>query len=206
MASSAQNRRGGIGCLRVMSHLCADRRGVGYGVTREMIESGFDKDKHPAFDRIPSSRLGVLPLVFRFVIPRRRSTAVFTARLGKPATSRPRRDSDQRTFGKCCGDGRGTRIKEWPCDPQDFRPSCRCDRLQGWRWLPRRPSRSGVLHLECEPPRSKRDRTVKRELRITHHHASPYWASSNEAASCNSVVLTDLANGQMRVDDGYQRF
>jgi C-terminal processing protease CtpA/Prc len=76
------NTGGGIGCLRVMSHLCADRRGVGYSVTRDMMKNGFDKNTLPAFDRIPSSKLGVFPLVFRFVIPRRRSVAVFTERLG----------------------------------------------------------------------------------------------------------------------------
>jgi C-terminal processing protease CtpA/Prc len=76
------NTGGGIGCLRVMSHLCPDRRGVGYSVTREMIKKGFDKNRLPAFDRIPASKLGVIPLVFRFVIPRRRSVAVFTEQLG----------------------------------------------------------------------------------------------------------------------------
>lgn len=76
------NTGGGIGCLRVMSHLCADRRGVGYSVTRDMMKNGFDKDRLPAFDRIPSSKLGVVPLIFRFAIPRRRSVAVFTECLG----------------------------------------------------------------------------------------------------------------------------
>lgn len=76
------NTGGGIGCLRVMSQLCGDRRGVGYSVTREMMKNGFDKTRLPAFDRIPSSKLGVFPLVFRFVLPRRRSVAVFTERLG----------------------------------------------------------------------------------------------------------------------------
>jgi C-terminal processing protease CtpA/Prc len=76
------NTGGGIGCLRVMSHLCSDRRGVGYSVTRDMMKNGFDKNRLPAFDRIPSSKLGVFPLVFRFVIPRRRSVAVFTEQLG----------------------------------------------------------------------------------------------------------------------------
>jgi hypothetical protein len=42
-----------------------------------MMKNGFDKNRLPAFDRIPSSKLGVFPLVFRFVIPRRRSVAVF---------------------------------------------------------------------------------------------------------------------------------
>jgi C-terminal processing protease CtpA/Prc len=77
------NTGGGIGCLRVMSHLCADRRGVGYSVTRDMIKNGFDKDRLPAFDGIPSTKLGVVPLIFRFALPRRRSVAVFTERLGE---------------------------------------------------------------------------------------------------------------------------
>jgi C-terminal processing protease CtpA/Prc len=76
------NTGGGIGCLRVMSHLCADRRGVGYSVTRDMIKNGFDKNRLPVFDGIPSSKLGVVPLICRFAIPRRRSVAVFTERLG----------------------------------------------------------------------------------------------------------------------------
>jgi C-terminal processing protease CtpA/Prc len=76
------NTGGGIGCLRVMSQLCPDRRGVGYSVTREMMKNGFDKNRLPVFDRIPASKLGVVPLIFRFAIPRRRSVAVFTERLG----------------------------------------------------------------------------------------------------------------------------
>jgi hypothetical protein len=34
------NTGGGIGCLRLMSHLCADRRGVGYSVGRKLARSG----------------------------------------------------------------------------------------------------------------------------------------------------------------------
>jgi C-terminal processing protease CtpA/Prc len=76
------NTGGGIGCLRVMSHLCADRRGVGYSVSRDVARKGFTKERLPAFDHIPTSKLGVLPLIFRFARARR-SVAVFTEALGR---------------------------------------------------------------------------------------------------------------------------
>jgi len=75
------NTVGGIGCLRLMSHLCPDRRGVGYSVTRAIARKGYAKERLPQFDRIPSSKLGVLPLLFRFA-GRGRSVAVFTEALG----------------------------------------------------------------------------------------------------------------------------
>ena len=75
------NTGGGIGCLRLMSHLCADRRGVGYSVSREVARRGYDKEKLPAFDRIPGSKLGVVPLILRFARAKR-SVAVFTEALG----------------------------------------------------------------------------------------------------------------------------
>lgn len=78
------NTGGGIGCLRVMSHLCADRRGVGYSVGREIAKKGFSKERLPAFDHIPTSKLGVVPLIFRFARARR-SVAVFTEALGQQA-------------------------------------------------------------------------------------------------------------------------
>jgi carboxyl-terminal processing protease len=75
------NTGGGIGCLRLMSHLCPDRRGVGYSVGRSTARKGYVKERLPAFDRIPSSKLGVIPLMFRFA-GARRSVAVFTEALG----------------------------------------------------------------------------------------------------------------------------
>ncbi|MEZ5318346.1 MAG: S41 family peptidase [Vicinamibacterales bacterium] len=75
------NTGGGIGCLRLMSLMCSDRRGVGYSVSRAVAKRGFDKEKLPAFDRIPSSKLGVLPLALRFARAKR-SVAVFTEALG----------------------------------------------------------------------------------------------------------------------------
>jgi len=78
------NTGGGIGCLRLMSHLCPDRRGVGYSVTRATARKGYTKERLPQFDRIPASKLGVIPLLFRFA-GRGRSVAVFTEALGPQA-------------------------------------------------------------------------------------------------------------------------
>jgi C-terminal processing protease CtpA/Prc len=75
------NTGGGIGCLRLMSHLCPDRRGVGYSVGRSLAQKGYAKERLPAFDRIPSSKLGVVPLIFRFALAGR-SVAVYTEALG----------------------------------------------------------------------------------------------------------------------------
>jgi C-terminal processing protease CtpA/Prc len=75
------NTGGGIGCLRLMSQLCPDRRGVGYSVSRQLARKGYAKERLPQFDRIPSSKLQVLPLMVKFGIAGR-SVAVFTEALG----------------------------------------------------------------------------------------------------------------------------
>ena len=75
------NTGGGIGCLRLMSHLCPDRRGVGYSISRAVAQKGYQKERLPAFDRIPASKAGVIPLIVRFAFAGR-SVAVFTEALG----------------------------------------------------------------------------------------------------------------------------
>jgi carboxyl-terminal processing protease len=75
------NTGGGIGCLRLMSLLCDDRRGVGYSLGRDALEAGRTKVQLPAFDRIPASKWGVLPLFVKFARAGR-SVAVFTEALG----------------------------------------------------------------------------------------------------------------------------
>jgi C-terminal processing protease CtpA/Prc len=75
------NTGGGIGCLRLMSTFCCDRRGVGYSLGRDAARAGRTKEQLPAFDRIPASKLGVIPLIVRFARAGR-SVAVFTERLG----------------------------------------------------------------------------------------------------------------------------
>jgi carboxyl-terminal processing protease len=76
------NTGGGMGCLRLMSHLCADSRGVGYSIGRALARKGYDKERLPRFNYIPSSKLGVLPLMLRFGLAGR-SVAVFTEALGR---------------------------------------------------------------------------------------------------------------------------
>jgi C-terminal processing protease CtpA/Prc len=78
------NTGGGIGCLRLMSLLCPDRRGVGYSVGRAAALKGYTKERLPSFDRIPSSKLGVIPLIPKFALARG-SVAVYTERLGPQA-------------------------------------------------------------------------------------------------------------------------
>jgi len=75
------NTGGGMGCLRVMSQLCDTKRGVGYSVARKVAQNGYDKEKLPRFDRIPDTKIGLLPLAFRFAVAGR-SVAVFTEGLG----------------------------------------------------------------------------------------------------------------------------
>lgn len=75
------NTGGGIGGLRLMSHLCPDKRGVGYSVSASRMRKGFDKERLRRFDHIPSSKLGVLPLIVRFSLAGR-SVAVFSEGLG----------------------------------------------------------------------------------------------------------------------------
>jgi C-terminal processing protease CtpA/Prc len=78
------NTGGGIGCLRVMSHLCPDRRGVGYSLGPAAAKKGLTKDRLPQFDRIPSSKWGVIPLAVKFATAGR-SVAIFTEALGSKA-------------------------------------------------------------------------------------------------------------------------
>jgi C-terminal processing protease CtpA/Prc len=75
------NTGGGIGCLRLMSFLCPDRRGVGYSLGRIAALKGQPKESLPQFDHIPSSKLGAIALIPRFAFARG-SVAVFTERLG----------------------------------------------------------------------------------------------------------------------------
>lgn len=75
------NSGGGIGCLRLMSHLCAGKRGVGYTFGRTQIEKGTSKEALPTFDKIPAGKLGILPLILKFGLAGR-SVAVFSEGLG----------------------------------------------------------------------------------------------------------------------------
>ena len=76
------NTGGGMGCLRLMSHLVGDKVPVGYSLTRMKLETGVDPERLPVFDRIPSSKWGLLSLIPRFVF-RDRSVAIRTEGLGE---------------------------------------------------------------------------------------------------------------------------
>jgi C-terminal processing protease CtpA/Prc len=75
------NSGGGIGCLRLMSLLCADVRGVGYSLGKKQIVNGTRKESLARFSRIPSCKLQVLPLALRFATAGR-AVAIFTEGLG----------------------------------------------------------------------------------------------------------------------------
>lgn len=77
------NVGGGLGSLRLMSYLCPGKVPVGYSVTRDRLRNGYRKEELPRIDRIPSSKLGLLGMAFRFrFVNRDRSLALFTEGLG----------------------------------------------------------------------------------------------------------------------------
>lgn len=60
---------GGLGVLRLMSHLTPDRIPIGYTLSRKRAESGYEKEKLPKLDRLPThlpNPLGVASLALRF--------------------------------------------------------------------------------------------------------------------------------------------
>lgn len=75
------NSGGGMGCLRVMSFMTSGRLPVGYSLTRKQAQSSFDPGRFPKFDRIPSKKIGLLPLAAKFAL-RDKSIAVITEGLG----------------------------------------------------------------------------------------------------------------------------
>jgi carboxyl-terminal processing protease len=78
------NIGGGLGSLRMMSILCADKRPIGFNVSRKVAEQGYRKDRLMRIDHIPTTKLGLLGMFLRFkVLQRDRSVALFTEGLGK---------------------------------------------------------------------------------------------------------------------------
>lgn len=75
------NTGGGVGCLRLMSLVTPDRRGVGYSLTRKRAAVDFDPQRFRQFDRIPATKIGLLPLLVKFAIGDK-SIALFTEALG----------------------------------------------------------------------------------------------------------------------------
>ena len=75
------NTGGGLGCIRVMSLLTPGKSPMGYSVSRRALISGLDPQRLPVIDSIPTSRLGLLPLLIRFVA-RDKSVAISSEGLG----------------------------------------------------------------------------------------------------------------------------
>ncbi|MGH9159778.1 MAG: hypothetical protein ACRD2X_07290, partial [Vicinamibacteraceae bacterium] len=58
---------GGLGVLRLMSHLTPERLPIGYTVTRRTAERGYRKESLPRLDRIPRSKLlGIASMALRY--------------------------------------------------------------------------------------------------------------------------------------------
>jgi carboxyl-terminal processing protease len=75
------NPGGGIGGLRVMSYLTADKVPIGFSLGRSMTEHGYDRDKLPRFGHIPRFKLELLPLALKFA--GKKSVALMTEGLGR---------------------------------------------------------------------------------------------------------------------------
>jgi carboxyl-terminal processing protease len=75
------NTGGGIGGLRLMSYLTPDKLPVGYSLTKRRAENGYDKEKLPRFERIPSRKSALPWLVLRYAFVDK-SIVVVTEGLG----------------------------------------------------------------------------------------------------------------------------
>lgn len=61
---------GGLGVLRLMSHLTPDKLPIGYTVTRRRAEKGYDKNNLRRLDRLPTDRpnpLAIATMAFKYV-------------------------------------------------------------------------------------------------------------------------------------------
>ena len=75
---------GGLGVLRLMSHLTPDRVPIGYTVTRKRAEKGYDKAMLPKLDRLPTNLpnpLAIATMALKFV-GRDTSVALLSEGLG----------------------------------------------------------------------------------------------------------------------------
>ncbi|MCI0719592.1 MAG: S41 family peptidase [Acidobacteria bacterium] len=75
------NTGGGIGGLRLMSYLTPGRLPVGYSLTKRRAENGYNKEKLPCFERIPSRKSALPWLVLRYAFVDK-SIVVVTEGLG----------------------------------------------------------------------------------------------------------------------------
>ncbi|HEY1949312.1 MAG TPA: S41 family peptidase [Bryobacteraceae bacterium] len=77
------NIGGGLGSLRLMSHLCPDRRPVGYSLTKHHVQKGTKPKSLPKIHALPTSKLKQLAMFLRFkFIHKDRSLVLETEGLG----------------------------------------------------------------------------------------------------------------------------
>jgi carboxyl-terminal processing protease len=60
------NPGGGAGGLRLMGYMTPDKLPVGYSLSRKRAERGYNKEKLKRFDKIPSHKIELYGLMFRF--------------------------------------------------------------------------------------------------------------------------------------------
>ena len=152
------NTGGGIGCLRLMSHLCADRRGVGYSVGRKLARNGYDKNRLAAV-RSHSRVEAPSPAADRQVrIGRTLGRGVHRSSW-RSAPSRPGCDARERALGQRRGDGRRFRVRVSAGDARrhdDGRPTGGDERIQSGVRLSGRDARRHVLHVARHKSRGTR--------------------------------------------------
>jgi len=77
------NMGGGLGSLRLMSYLCADKVEIGHSLTRRRLKKGYEKEKLTRIGKIPASKLDLIMMALRFrFIQKDRSMVLVTEGLG----------------------------------------------------------------------------------------------------------------------------
>ena len=77
------NVGGGLGSLRLMSYLCADRRPIGHSLTRHRFAKGYDKHRLTRIGKIPSGKVELLRMALKFrFLHKDRSLVLVTEGLG----------------------------------------------------------------------------------------------------------------------------
>jgi len=107
------NVGGGLGSLRVMSSFCADRRPIGYNVTRKVADEGYRKDRLVQIDKIPTTKLAQLKMLIRFKVLHPRPFVRPVHRGSWTASIPwPRRSADQRAYEERGRDDRRLRRRQ----------------------------------------------------------------------------------------------
>jgi len=62
------NPGGGAGGLRLMSYFTPGKLPVGYSLSKARVAKGYKREDLPKFDKIPSRKISLIPLLFRFAL------------------------------------------------------------------------------------------------------------------------------------------